>query len=608
MRYASFVIKDFKGARELSLDLRREMLSPVYALVGLNESGKTTILEAIDWFSHPEHYDEHELIPKSELLNYNGVISVTAELELSPEDEGTISRLLAIKKGFTLTQEVGALRVTREYQYSNSTIAEKRQIWDLIITGQTKKSKVRALSQSTEDPRWRSVWECAVDICESKLLPPVFYYQDFLFDFPDKIYLKLNEGSQMESQDTFYKGVMQDILNSMGRKLDVGTHLVARFESGKPYDVEAMASTLEKVASKIESEVFTEWRDLLDIPSEGLAITLGQTLEKDNKGVFLQIRVKEGDQLYYIKERSLGFRWFFFFVLLTRFRAYRHRHSKHSLFLLDEPASNLHPTAQTKLLKAFGDFPHDANILYATHSHHMINPKWLTGTFVVKNDAKKYTDVDVRYNSYMTNITATSYFRYVAENPHDEDLFRPILDALDFQPSPLELTPELIMVEGKNDYYTLRWMQEVLGTSAEIVRHIYPGTGKDKIEYVMGLYIAWGRNFVALLDDDKGGRQTRDRLRDVFGSVAEHRVFTLRDINPAWKGRAMEGLFDKADYTKVTAPIFPQEKRWNKSKFNTAIQYCLINGQRVKLHAYTIRRFTTLFEFLDQKLSDNRSS
>ena len=46
--------------------------------------------------------------------------------------------------------------------------------------------------------------------------------------------------------------------------------------------------------------------------------------------------------IYYLGERSLGFRWFFVFSLLTTYRAMTSQPDKGLLLLLDEPASNLH--------------------------------------------------------------------------------------------------------------------------------------------------------------------------------------------------------------------------------------------------------------------------
>ena len=58
--------------------------------------------------------------------------------------------------------------------------------------------------------------------------------------------------------------------------------------------------------------------------------------------------------------------------------------------------------------------------------------------------------------------------------------FQPILDVLDYRPSQLEMVPDLIMVEGKNDYYTLRYMNEVIFDNAVDGLHISPGGGSGR--------------------------------------------------------------------------------------------------------------------------------
>lgn len=51
MRYTHFEIENFKGIASLRLDLDSAPLSNIHTLVGLNESGKTTVLEAMDYFT-----------------------------------------------------------------------------------------------------------------------------------------------------------------------------------------------------------------------------------------------------------------------------------------------------------------------------------------------------------------------------------------------------------------------------------------------------------------------------------------------------------------------------------------------------------------------------
>ena len=50
MEYVSFEITNFKGIDHVKVDLDRHPVGPVCYFVGLNESGKTTVLEAISYF------------------------------------------------------------------------------------------------------------------------------------------------------------------------------------------------------------------------------------------------------------------------------------------------------------------------------------------------------------------------------------------------------------------------------------------------------------------------------------------------------------------------------------------------------------------------------
>ena len=598
MRYTRFKISNFKGVRDIELNLDRPPRSPVFALVGLNESGKTTILEAIHWLNDDSRYDDHELIPKSELANFNGHIFVEAQIAVSDDDQEEIESQL--KEGiskFYITEPIKSFTVRRQYTYKNSEKTSSTLYWNLNITGKTTRMKV-AKPLDPESYRWQN----AIKYIEESMLPPIIYYENFLFDFPDKIYLESKTDSELNRQEKAYRNVIQDVLNSIDRRMKIDSHILERFKSSGSYR-KSLESVLLRLASKMTDEIFNMWQELLKInETGGMEITLGQDLHDDDKGYFLEVKVKEGDQNFLIRERILGFRWFFAVILFTHFRAFRYKDEKQALFLLDEPASNLHPTAQTKLLEVFENFPNNQDVIYATHSHHMINPKWLSGTFVIKNEAKEYSKVDITYHSHKTRITAERYFQFVAKYPNDTDYFRPILDALDYQLSKLEFAPELIVVEGKNDYYTLKYLKEQDYVTTTKGDYIYPGTGKDKVDYLVSLYIGWGRIFIVLLDDDSGGRRTYKRLLKDFGDVLKDRIFRLVNIDNNWKGYTLEELFAESDYTKVMRTIYPVDEQYDKSKFNVALQDCFINRRKVNLHSYTVRRFQKLFDFIEEKM------
>lgn len=188
----------------------------------------------------------------------------------------------------------------------------------------------------------------------------------------------------------------------------------------------------------------------------------------------MSVKLKEGDDTYSIRERSLGFQWVFTFLLLTRFRVARIG-GKTPVFLFDEPASNVHQTAQQRLIAALRHLrDKGASVIYTTHSHHLIDSKRLETTFVVQNRSLDYEDDDA-YSSRKTNITVERYHTFVGSYPNQPTYFLPILDVLEYRSSALENIPDVIMTEGKNDYYALSFAQSALGIPTPAQLHLLPG-------------------------------------------------------------------------------------------------------------------------------------
>lgn len=89
MRYSKFEISHYKGVKDtVVIDMAHLPSSKIYTLVGLNESGKTSILKAIELLQNdcPKGY-EHEMIHVSQKGNYTGDMSVAAVLDLDEDDE-----------------------------------------------------------------------------------------------------------------------------------------------------------------------------------------------------------------------------------------------------------------------------------------------------------------------------------------------------------------------------------------------------------------------------------------------------------------------------------------------------------------------------------------
>src|ERR1700681_3524516 len=125
MHFTHFTVKNFKGIEEARLDLLAKPHSRVHTLIGLNESGKTTLLEAINLIEYRDRldalnlpgyisYDPHELIPISKRSNFNGENPLEAVVKLDPGDRAGIAAELK-KVAITLTSISETFVITQTY-------------------------------------------------------------------------------------------------------------------------------------------------------------------------------------------------------------------------------------------------------------------------------------------------------------------------------------------------------------------------------------------------------------------------------------------------------------------------------------------------------------
>jgi predicted ATP-dependent endonuclease of OLD family len=114
MKYKSFRIRNFKGIKDTTIELHGLAGANVFALVGLNESGKTTVLEAIHSFA-PDHATSELLggkagvpfkdrVPRHLISEFTDDVSVIATLLVSSDDKKTIARELLKQHGLAIDE------------------------------------------------------------------------------------------------------------------------------------------------------------------------------------------------------------------------------------------------------------------------------------------------------------------------------------------------------------------------------------------------------------------------------------------------------------------------------------------------------------------------
>jgi predicted ATP-dependent endonuclease of OLD family len=482
-----------------------------------------------------------------------------------------------------------------EFRFENSSFQERKSYWNPKIRG--KEGKRKNLQKFSPEHK---AWALAYNYIK-KNIPPIIYYPNFLFEFPDSIYLE--EFSEEGREQSFYRRLLQDILDSLNNQLNLQTHIIERGKNTTRQNRESLSSVLNKMGAQITKLVFSENLSVFrtDTRNKSIAVSYPEKDEKNN--LYVELQLKDGEDSYYIRERSSGFRWFFTFLLFTQFRVHRSQGNTNLIFMFDEPASNLHQAAQQRLAGALEELTKsNISVIYSTHSHHLINPKWLESTFIVRNKALEYEKDDID-NFEPTNIEVEKYRTFVSDHPNQHTYYQPILDVLEYRPSNLEAIQDVVMVEGKNDFYTLVYFQDIIISSEQKIA-LLPGMGSSGLDTAIRLYYAWGRKFIILLDSDEEGKKQKKRYEDLFGSIVANRIFVLEDIDPEWAGFAMEKLFTNDEALAIQKSVYTGEKRFNKKLFNLAIQENLARANAVAISKPIVESFSRLLVFLHRTLRD----
>lgn len=611
MRYKHFTIENFKGISEIKVDFSHNR---ILSFVGLNESGKTTILESMALFYELAQSGTiteeriNRFRPKGD--EFTGKMIISATLDLEEDDKKAIQSYwkndLAKKgKGIEIPDEI---TIIFEFEFDLHAYKKMTPKYRFVI----KRVGAKTSLHSTDITAWSSL----IDYIQKNLTPEVLFYEDFIFEIPDKIVFKLNSttpdtGEITSDINNVWKKVLDDILITINpRYTSFQKDVVDLWES----DRSTADNRITKMEGELNKKITTAWKDLFKDGGKKLNFKEIRLVPNPHESV-LEVSfavITDGDDKFSINERSKGCKWFFSFLLFTEFRKNR---SKNILFLLDEPASNLHSSAQAKILNAIEELSSSSMVAYSTHSHFLLKPEWLIGTYIVINENLS----DDSLEGEMTfedgaKISVEKYFNYIGLGKGNvkTSYFQPILDLLDYAPSAVEPAQTIVITEGKNDWYTFQYLNEIIGLKKKYDFHFYAGAGADQLWEIIRIYLSWGSNFIIVLDGDKTGIKAKEAYIKEFDGFINDKIFTLKDIlGNDWE---TEDMFVETESERIIDTAFgsgvykSSDKKDLKSKFNLAINQLLVEKKSVQINKPTKANFEKMFDFVEAKLKGQNDS
>jgi predicted ATPase len=602
MRIHSFTIENFRGIKHATIELTPSGAG-VFTLIGLNESGKTTILEAISTFqvrggdekslyqTKPVGENPASFVPKHERATFTGSTTISADVEF--EDNERQSCIGHAERQSDSKIDPASIpsrfKITRGYKFENGDESERINTFfiDMLVKP---KGKKKFSAVSSDNKAWTS-FAAMVNI----YIPEIVYFPTFLFDMPSKVVL--NPTGKESPAARLYRTIIQNVGKSLTPPIDIKLALVDRIlipeSAGEAFlglfslsnnRQQQIESAINQLSHNLSITVLNSWTKIFGSPASDREIRLKLGVDRhadDTPRVYVQFTVRDGTQTYDIDERSTGFRWFFSFLLFTLYRGLETTYRK-TVFLLDEPASNLHAGAQTQLLESFPKIASGGNqIIYSTHSHYLINPEWLDQAYIISNAAMEYDDLreSATKSHRHTSVDAIKYRKFVGLNPDKTTYFQPVLDRLQVIPSRLDALRPAIIVEGKGDYLILSSGLKMLGLTGDYV--ILPTRGADHLDEIVGMMLGWGINFAVCCDDDVAGRKAITEFRTHWG-IESKRLYTLVDVDSSLQGKAVEGALAARDVA-VIAEYFEISTKPTKSQVQLFFSEALARGFETKL-------------------------
>jgi predicted ATP-dependent endonuclease of OLD family len=261
--------------------------------------------------------------------------------------------------------------------------------------------------------------------------------------------------------------------------------------------------------------------------------------EKSGKP-YIEFWIKDEQERLYPKQRSRGVRWFLSFFLELKATAMdKSKHNK--ILLIDEPGVSLHARAQEDVLKVFDDIRDQMQIIYTTHSPHLIDVNKLYRVLAVQRAVEDDMKSETLVYSARSLNSATA------------DTLSPIYSTMGARLSQQEIIKSFnnVIVKDLATYYFLKAIITLTGFEKEC--YFLPASGASSIPMMVNILIGWGLDYVILSFGNSEERAVHENLmKGLFDNkldLAKEQMIHLDEYLDA------EDLFSTIDFKKYVVQV-----------------------------------------------------
>ena len=265
------------------------------------------------------------------------------------------------------------------------------------------------------------------------------------------------------------------------------------------------------------------------------------THEEKSGKPFIEFWIKDEAERLYPKQRSRGVRWFLSFFLELKATA-MDGEKKNKLLLIDEPGVSLHARAQEDVLKVFDDIKEHLQIIYSTHSPHLIDVNKLYRVIAVQRA------LEDDMNSETVVLNAHSLKAATA------DTLSPVYAMMGARLNQQEIIKSRNNVVVK-DLATFYFLKAILILTRYNCKECYflPASGASSMPMIINILIGWGLEYIALNFGNDEERFIYNKLRkELFDNNVDQanlQLFHLREFPD------VEDMFSTIDFKRYIVQV-----------------------------------------------------
>ena len=214
---------------------------------------------------------------------------------------------------------------------------------------------------------------------------------------------------------------------------------------------------------------------------------------------YLEFWIKDEGERLYPKQRSRGVRWFLSFYMELKAANLADRKM---VLLVDEPGVSLHARAQEDVLKVFEDIKDKIQVIYTTHSPHLVDINKLHRVLAVQRD-----DLDsLKSTSRILDPLQLSLASPDTLTPLQSILGNPMADER-YSSKRFNL-----IVNDTGSFYMLNAVILLMGYKGKVC--VIPSTSISSIPLLCNILMGWGMDFGVLLFDNDAEIQLAEYLKN----------------------------------------------------------------------------------------------